>query len=120
MDDVVPGAHHLCIAKEDLARYLNFPISSLEEARCLFDLASSAGAMRAYCIADEWFNKNKADLSHIRAIPLLDSEAFLRHIDPASFEDSKHVVDLPWTLPSMGPLQLQVFVVMVFLSLKTC
>ncbi len=106
MDDVVPGAHHLCVAKEDLARYLNFPVSALDEARVLFDFASSAGAMRVYCIADEWFNKNKADLSHIRAIPLLDSEAFLRPIDPAAFEDVGHAVEMPWIVPSLGPLQL--------------
>lgn len=109
-DEPVPGIRRIDVAFSVLRRFTNAPPGTdsddLSFSRCCVDAAIAAGAASMLIVHDTWFNTTDPALSEYRGVILIDSEAFLKHIDHNAFamtEDGQ--MDIAFRLDyNLGPL----------------
>ena len=85
------------------------PPTDLEVARRFVDAAVAAGALYVFAVHDDWNTRGDPALSAYRGVPLVDTAAFLRHIDSTrlgSESIERGESEVAFKLPhSLGPVQ---------------
>lgn len=106
----VPGAQFFDVAHEDMMRFANAP-GDLIAARTLVDLAIAAGAVKAFCTFDDYYNRAEPVLSQFRGVPLVDCAAFLAPIQEGELDTDEEAVTFPadWKVPHDPQLQSVAF-----------
>jgi len=96
------GVYAVDVRKDVLLRFTNAAGADEEEslrlACCLLDLASSAGALDFYVTHNEYLLRADPNRSPFTGVPLIDTKALLKFVDPAQGRDT---FALPFPFPPL-------------------
>jgi hypothetical protein len=102
------GVYAVDIRKDVLFRFTNAVSPDEEEnarhACCLLDLASAAGALDFYVTHNEYLLRSDPNRSPFVGVPLIDTKALLRCVQPLDGADTFH---LPFAFPPLEGPRLQ-------------